>query len=221
MKKPVILISAKDPEYYVNAIEGAGGIAVAEQWPKPCADGYDGLLLSGGCDIDPSRYGEEINGAVHIDTERDIAEFALIDVFVKAGKPVMGICRGCQLTNVYFGGSLYQHLCNADSHVRGNIDTDALPSHNVTACEDSVLASLYGTVFAVNSSHHQAAKELGTGLIATVMCGDVVEAVEHESLPVIAVQWHPERMLFGMRRDDAVDGMPLFEHFISLCCKRD
>ena len=85
--------------------------------------------------------------------------------------------------------------------------------------EGSVAEKLYGTEFVVNSYHHQAVRELGKGLKITMRSSDdlVVEGIEHASLPVFAVQWHPERMCFSGRREDTVDGAAIFEHFIRMC----
>ena len=139
------------------------------------------------------------------------AEFALMDDFVKARKPVLGICRGHQFINVFFGGSLCQHIPEADLHTGSK-------AHTVAAEEGSVLKELYGPSFSVNSTHHQAVKKLGDGLRATAFWDDkYVEATEHTSLPIISMQWHPEAMCFDRRRDDTVDGAKIFEHFVTMC----
>ena len=218
MSKPRILLSGnKKLQDYVDAVEGTGGIAFAKYLPDVDTD-YDGLILCGGNDIDPFYYGEEMNGSVDIDGARDAVEFALLKAFVNAGKPVMGICRGCQLLNVYFGGTLHQHIINAAEHVTGT-DEDLL--HGVIAAKGSVIESLYGTDFKVNSFHHQAIKDVGQGLKITMMSSDntVIEGVEHESLPVFAVQWHPERLCFSNRRPDTIDGAEIFKYFLQQCQK--
>ncbi|MBE6958183.1 MAG: gamma-glutamyl-gamma-aminobutyrate hydrolase family protein [Ruminococcaceae bacterium] len=135
--------------------------------------------------------------------------------YVEAGKPVLGICRGYQLLNVFFGGSLYQHLPETPVHTNKQ---DFYIAHPVTAAQDSVPGKLYGTDFAVNSSHHQAVKELGEGLRATAWWdGKYVEAIEHTALPVLGVQWHPERMCCTQARPDTVDGLAFFRYFVGLC----
>ena len=176
---------------------------------------YDGLILCGGGDIDPKYYGEEVCGSYSIDPQRDEVEFALLKAFIDTGKPVLGICRGCQLINVFFGGSLYQHLPESGMHQsREGVDS----VHNVTATQGSILSGLYSTEFAVNSSHHQAVKDLGENLRATAYWNDqYIEAIEHNLLPIFAVQWHPERMCFGKARIDTVCGDKIFKHFISMC----
>ena len=219
MSKTKILLStsAVSASNYINAVEGVGAVAVAKYLPK-VDTGYDGLILCGGADIDPKYYGEDIDGSVGIDKERDEAEFALLRAYVDRGKPVLGICRGHQLINVYFGGSLYQDLPEARMH-RSIMGVDSV--HNVTIAEGSILRELYGTSAVTNSSHHQAVKTLGKGLRATAYWNNkYIEAYEHTSLPIFGVQWHPERMCFGNARDDTVCGAKIFEYFVSLCEKR-
>ena len=194
-----------DPQAYINAINKAGADAEAKYLPEADTD-YDGLLLCGGSDVDPEYYGEKIDGAVGIDADRDAAEFAVIKAFAEAGKPILGICRGHQFLNVFFGGSLYQHLPESDMHRSTNGEKI---THEVTADADTIVSELYGTVFTTNSTHHQAVKRIGTGLRATARWENkYVEACEHTTLPIFSVQWHPERM---------ENGAKIFEHFIKLC----
>ena len=147
----------------------------------------------------------------------DLYEMKLCQSAIKNNVCVLGICRGCQLINVYFGGSLYQHLQRADLHVSVN-GADSV--HKITATEGSVLNDLYGEAFAVNSSHHQAVKDLGEGLRATAFWnGEYIEAHEHKTLPIFSVQFHPERMCFAKARTDTVNGSDIFKHFIAVCEK--
>lgn len=214
--RPRILLSAKSKmDNYADAVNQTGGIADIQYLPEVSLD-YDGLILCGGSDIHPRYFCEEIDGSVKIDEARDAAEFALAKAYIEAGKPVMGICRGFQLLNIFFGGSLYQDIPNAAEH-RSYPEGDSV--HGVIAAEDSLLEYLYGTDFSVNSAHHQALKKIGNGLKVTAWSADhtVVEAVEHTSLPVIGFQWHPERMCFRNRRTDTVDGAAIFAHFMEMC----
>lgn len=203
-------------ENYIKAIENAGGEAIVAQ---EYAEGYDGLVLCGGADVDPSYYGEPIAGSKNINKELDELQFTLLKAFVEAGKPVLGICRGCQLINIFFGGSLHQDIENAIEHASGVIGCDLV--HNVTAQKRSVIYDLYGETFSVNSSHHQAVKKLGENLKITMRSedGKVVEGIEHKTLPIIAIQWHPERMCGAFSREDTVDGSKIFQYFISLLKK--
>ena len=180
----------------------------------------DGLLLPGGGDIHPARFGAENAGSFDIDLLLDQAQIAILeafvqtqkailDSFVQARRPVLGICRGHQLINVYFGGDLIQDLPTAESH-KAHDHADSV--HPTAVAPDSLLHRLYGGDVAVNSSHHQGLGRIGQGLRVTATAPDgVIEAVEHESLPILGVQFHPERMAFAHARPDTADGRPIFE----------
>ncbi len=217
--KPKILLAANlNRQFYIDAVNACGGEAHAEHCPEISLE-YDGLVLCGGNDIYPSYYGEEIDGSVNIDEARDAAEIKLARAFIEAKKPILGICRGSQLLNVVFGGSLYQDLQGADRHK--SYDRENYRVHEITAREGSILYNLYDEKFLVNSAHHQAVKKLGAGLIVTASADGVVEAFEHESLPVFGVQFHPEKMCLSERHSDTVDGIKIFEYFISLIGERN
>ena len=215
MKKVRLLLSGQNNmQNYVDAVTAAGGEATAKYLPEISTD-YDGLILCGGSDMDPKYYHEEINGAVGIDRQRDAVEFALLKAFVDAGKPVLGICKGHQVINVFFGGSLHQDIPEKKLHTSGQ-GFDLI--HPVCAAEGSMLYALYGPSFVVNSSHHQAVKCLGSGLRATALWGGHnIEAFEHCIKPVYGVQFHPERMSLSKQRADTIDGMRIFRWFIRLC----
>lgn len=215
MKKVKILLSGKTKlQYYVDAVKKAGAEPKAEYLPQINTD-CNGLILCGGSDINPKYYGEELCGSVNIDVARDEVEFALLKAYIDEGKPVLGICRGYQLINVFFGGSLYQHLPETDLHTnKQELDI----THSVTAAKNSLLYNMYGSSFAVNSAHHQAIKKVGKDLCATAYWNDkYIEAFEHSYLPILGVQWHPERMCVGQRRNDTVDGIKIFNHFVDIC----
>ena len=210
-----ILISGQTfIENYTTAVEVAGGVPVAGYLPQLDLS-CDGLILCGGVDLDPALYNEEINGAVDINQERDVHEIALLKAFIDAGKPVLGICRGCQLINVFFGGTLHQHMTNTVLHRSGKTPDREHEAESVTG---SVMESLYGKRCVVNSVHHQAIKDLGEGLTITQMSDDgIVEGYIHNQLPILAVQWHPERLVTAEKRRHAVDGSLLFKYFINMC----
>ena len=207
----ILLCAVSKKENYIEAVKTLGAIPVLKYQAEEL-ERYDGLILCGGNDINPRYYGEKLSGAVDIDYERDEAEAFIAKAFIEAGKPVMGICRGCQLINVLFGGSLYQHLDTTENH-RESSGEDAI--HLVTAEKGSSIFALYGEEFAVNSYHHQAVKKPGRDLHITARAKDgVVEAFEHIKLPIIGVQWHPERMCFSNKRSDTVDGSKIIKYFI-------
>lgn len=214
---PKILISSSKgrPTYYENAVFSAGGEPVACYCPVPDLS-CDGLILAGGGDIDPSYFGEENHGSLEIDLARDKAEFALVDAFLDAGKPVLGICRGHQVLNVALGGSLIQDIGDELRPLHTNPEGDCI--HPVHCAGHSLFFPLYGENFVVNSSHHQALGRLGKELTPVLWSeSGIVEGLEHDSLPVFSVQFHPERMAYEKRRPDTVDGAPLFRHLIALC----
>lgn len=197
---------------YVNALHGIGlDYAVALEAGNP--EQYDGLLIPGGVDIHPARYGEEIQGSVGIDEELDEAQFSLLDLFVKAGKPVFGICRGCQLMNIYFGGSMIQHIPEAEAHTDIAKGVDNV--HFVKSVPETAMQQLFGDRFKVNSSHHQACKEIGKGLKVTLWSEDgIAEALEHEELPVAGVQWHPERTCL-IPEEGIADGIKVICYYLT------
>lgn len=216
MKLRLLLAANQKKELYANAVEACGGIADVKYAPDDNVD-YDGLILCGGNDINPSYYNEEINGSVNIDDTRDKAEFTLLKKFLKTGKPILGICRGFQLMNAAFGGTLIQHLENVQAHRK---DTPPELVHFANAEKDSIFESLYGERFSVNSYHHQGLGKIGNGLRVTMRSDDgLPEAFEHESAPYLGVQWHPERMCLDQARSDTVDGIKVFEYFLDLCAK--
>jgi putative glutamine amidotransferase len=179
----------------------------------------DGLVLQGGADVSPSTYGEQTLSAEWAgDRLRDVYEIELVHEFVEARKPVLGICRGAQLINVAFGGTLYQdirtQLAEAKVHV-----TDAYEKHRhpVRFEPGSGLARLYPSVeqASVTSIHHQSIKALGRGLRVEAWSDPdgVVEAIRANGKGyVFAVQWHPEFHYPGDRT--ALDSAPILEEFL-------
>ena len=216
MKKRVLIPTTK-PENaanYVNALRELGTEPVlatdAERIPEDCA----GLLLPGGPDVEPALYGQEKGPRTETEPALDDLQMTVLRRWLETGRPVFGICRGHQLLNVYFGGTLIQHLDTAEAHVQKAPGED-----NVHGCEaetDSFIGQIYGEHFYSNSSHHQAVDKPGTGLriIARAEKDGVAEVLEHESLPVWSVQFHPERMCFAHRREDTADGSLVLRWFL-------
>ena len=181
------------------------------------AENYDGLLLPGGRDINPARYGETNTGSLGVHDTLDDLQLRLLGDFTREEKPVLGICRGMQLINVFFGGSLIQDLETAFRHARRREEPDRV--HDSFAAEGSWIEEIYGGYFFHNSAHHQGVKRLGDGLIVdSRSAGDgVPEALHHSGLPIYGLQWHPERMCLSLEREDTVDGLAVFQYFCRLC----
>lgn len=201
---------------YVEAVRAAGMAAhVSLTLPEdPLFSGYDGLLLPGGSDINPARYGEPLRGSRRIDEALDAAQFALLEAFLPTGRPILGICKGHQILNVAFGGSLCQDIPQADRHRYAEADQ----VHMTHVKSGSWLYDLYGSDFPTNSAHHQAVNRLGQGFRPIQLSDDgVIEAIAHENLPILSLQWHPERMCGRHRRADTVDGAPVFSYYRKLC----
>ena len=230
-KKPLLCVSSdirrleSDPRRlelqlhgtYTAAVAAAGAVPLAAcgHCAEELAELCDGLLLTGGADLDPRLYGEAVlNDTVKVQPERDDFELALFWAFYRRGKPIFGICRGCQLINVALGGTLYQDLVEQ----KGLMHSDPELRHAVHVEEGSVLHRLFGTQFFVNSTHHQAVKDAAPGLRITARSDEgIVEAFEHESLPILATQFHPERLTGVLWDDRTPDFAPLFAHFAALC----
>ncbi|MBR2661710.1 MAG: gamma-glutamyl-gamma-aminobutyrate hydrolase family protein [Clostridia bacterium] len=205
------------PANYLYALSQLG--AQGETGTQFNPEEYGGLLLPGGCDVNPSRYGKSRIPEETVDDELDAIQFAVLEEFLKAGKPILGVCRGHQLLNIAFGGTLVQHLPAAENHMGLPNGDDNV--HPVRTEPDSFLFDLYGAGCAVNSTHHQGIETPGKGLRPVMYSEDgVIEALEHESLPVWSVQWHPERMCFLHKRDDTVDGSRIFRFFLDRCLGR-
>lgn len=178
---------------YSAKVADAGGLPVQLTSAAPLealADRLAGLVLTGGSDVTPARYGAEPDPNLGIvEPERDEFELALLDALAARGRPVLGICRGLQVINVWAGGTLHQHV---PEHQR----QDSPPGDRVHAVKldpSTPLGRRYPDELTVNTFHHQTIDELGDGLLAIGRAPDgVIEMIEHEHHRVVGVQWHPE-----------------------------
>ena len=240
MKKPIIAITSSmdlNPDRlndnrtlvsldYSNSVINSGGIPII----LPITDNlevikeqvkyFDGLILSGGGDPDPNLYGEDcLRELGNVTPERDTFELTILDAFLKTKKPILGICRGLQLMNVFYGGTLYQDIKYLNTSIQHRQRWLAdLPTHDVNILEeDNILFEIFGAKTRTNSFHHQMIKDLGSELTAIATANDgVVEAIQNKNHPFFyGVQWHPEMM--ASRGN--LEMKKIFDKFIKSCNK--
>ncbi len=187
------------PQNYVDRVAEAGGVPVLLSPVAGIDDvvsALDGLIISGGPDVEPHRYGAAPDPqTVVMRPDRDAAEFALFRAALSIGRPVLGICRGMQLINVALGGTLIQHLPDVVGHDGHSPVPGAMGEHKVSVDPASRLAAIIGTGPAVvPTHHHQGVDRLADGLVATAWAEDgLIEAFELDQASLaIGVQWHPE-----------------------------
>lgn len=208
MKTVLIAGENGKTENYEKALRSLGILPVCSL-KAPYVYRYDGLLLPGGGDIDPRLFGQLSMGTREFDLELDRVQLAILNGFVQERKPVLGICKGMQLINIYFGGDLFQDLETAEGHEY--IGRDQV--HDTQTVKGSWLEKLYGERFRVNSAHHQGVDSPGRRISYVQTAPDgVIEGLKHDFLPVFGVQWHPERLL-DKRPDGAVDGRAVLRYF--------
>jgi putative glutamine amidotransferase len=212
------------PEEYVWAVKRAGGRPALLTGPEadPLEEvlaPFDGLLLVGGGDFDPSSYGaEDRHPALYgLDDERDRFELDLVVAADRLGLPTLAICRGLQAMNVAFGGTLHQHLPDVPRVMTHRSDEDQGMTHPVKVAESSKLAAASGVAALEGwSGHHQGIDRLGEGLVAVGWTGDgLVEAIEREDGWMLGVQWHPEQTA---STDPA--NQRIFDAFVERCRTR-
>ena len=195
--RPAVLL----PANYAEQVAAAGGVPVLLP-PVPgigaAVSRLDGLLLTGGGDIDPGRYGAQPHPRTsRVSGPRDAAELEVLDAALAAGMPVLGVCRGMQLLNVARGGTLRQHLPSDAGHTPAPGTFGAHPVRVAAGTRLAAILGVNGAGVDVPTAHHQAIDRLGDGLVATAWAADgVIEAVEPATGNgqefLLAVQWHPE-----------------------------
>ena len=192
-------------EDYVDSVVQNGGIPYIipfnenEEVVKEQLLNVQGLILSGGHDVDPHNYGEELEQKIgDVWPERDVFDMRLLKFAEENNIPVLGICRGMQIINVAHGGSLYQDLSYRKEKTlkHSQNQTPTLVTHTVKADPNSQIANILGKdEFLTNSFHHQLVKEVAPDFTVAAKCVDgVVEAIENKDASVIGVQWHPEML---------------------------
>ena len=197
------------PQVYFDAVTKSGGIAVLLP-PQPADDEIvasvlatlDGIILTGGKDVDPARYGQ----APHPSTDeprldRDAWEDALLAGAIERELPFLGICRGAQVLNVALGGTLIQHLPDVIGTTRYNLGGGAFNEVDVAVAPETELASLIGDGVSAKVYHHQAIDRVADGLTVSARTEDgIIQAVELDRVPFgVAVQWHPEESQDDLR----------------------
>ncbi|MGI9584351.1 MAG: gamma-glutamyl-gamma-aminobutyrate hydrolase family protein [Acidimicrobiia bacterium] len=212
---------------YSDSVRRGGGlpvllIPVAENEIDDVLDRVDGVMFTGGGDIHPAQYGAEMDESVSmVDVERDEFELALVHRLLERKMPTMAICRGLQVVNVGFGGSLVQDLpSHRGAHGHDIVGEGAYTPHSEALIDPNCrISTIIGDgLHSINSIHHQAIEDLGDGLKVVGAAPDgTIEAIEHEDSdwPLIAVQWHPE--FLGVR--DHGESHDLFEAFIEAAAK--
>lgn len=205
--------------FMIPTVNNSGMLHHSDIRLRDYAKHLDGLVLQGGADVSPQTYSTtatrpEWSG----DRARDMYELELLHEFIEAGKPVLGICRGCQLINVAFGGTLYQDIASdvpsAIEHVNDLYDSNY---HPINFPKGSSLTALFPaqTDYLVNSIHHQAVRDVGRDVtIEAVSAGDnMVEAIRYRKAPfVVGLQWHPEFHRAG--GPELLDCTPVLDSFL-------
>ena len=238
MKKPMIALTARigdfqgqnrifDNQTYFDAVALGGGIPVlvnygSDEDYEAIAERFDGLVVTGGEDLDPALFHQLAHPSVEVtDPRMDTLDLELIRRFAAKGKPILGICRGIQSINVVFGGTLIQDLNTQYPAMRpaGHQQHKAEPKpamdapfHDNTFAEGTLLYELFGPRHAVNSFHHQNIDRVADGFVVSSWSEDgLAEAIEKDK--ILAVQWHPERLTAdpGHRA--------IFETFVRQCQK--
>jgi Predicted glutamine amidotransferases len=198
------------PQGYVKGVQAAGGLPmvlpIAEpEYAKEYIARIDKLILAGGQDVSPHYYHKtQVTPGNYLQT-RDRFEMALLEEALKQDKPVFAVCRGMQLMNVYFGGTLKQELADFSDVDHMQKLPQHVPSHTVLTNQTSALHTIYGTKGYVNSFHHQGVDELARTLNVGATCPDgLIEAIEAPKQRLLGVQWHPDFAYQTQKEEQAI-----------------
>lgn len=196
--------SYANSDYVVSTVK-AGGVPLIfpivneDEIIKKQVETVDGIIITGGYDVDPLLYKEEpTNKQGFTLRERDYFDIAVVNYAIQLRKPILGICRGIQILNVAFGGTLYQDISDIEgAYIKHNQSSKPdFPGHSVKIEKGTKLFDILGEKVITNSFHHQAVKDVAKGFIVTAVAADgVIEGIEKEDEEfVVGVQWHPEMM---------------------------
>jgi len=222
MKKIMIAGFVEPDEKYENYVEAMKRLG-AEPFLSLNIDDFDSadaLILPGSRqDMNPKLWGAEDECSNDINDELDRIQWELMEKAVQLQKPVLGICRGMQFIDVFFGGTLIQDLPCAESHKAAE-EVGKDNYHDLAVVEGTILYELYGEETEANTRHHQGIGLVGEGLKVSAMWTDgfplVMEAVEHKTLPIIGVQWHPERMFLNGNESQKAAGEKLLRYWLQM-----
>lgn len=211
MKKILIAGTVQNTQNYASILRHLNAFPIISLSPESIYS-FDGLVLPGGGDLCPTFFSQPFIDTRNSDPLLDRAQFHLLYQFYHARKPILGICKGMQMMNVFFGGDLKQHLDSENLHQWNGHDQ----WHPTIAQKGTFLEKIYGSSFEVNSAHHQCISTPGQGFnIIQYALDGTPEGLMHERLPIFAVQWHPERMCLRHKKYGAPDGTAIFYVFLN------
>lgn len=210
---------------YFDAIIKAGGIPVMlpiakKEDLKQIMNNIDGLLITGGKDINPNLYNEEVKSySILADEKEDNNDLNLIEIALNKKIPILGICKGLQILNVYFGGSLYQDIFEEYGTDINHSQSKLIPkpkndsmNYNTKFNKNTLLYNIFGDEYTINSFHHQAIKDIANNFtISSISTDGIIEAIEDLDKKILAVQWHPERLVYDSKHFE------IFKRFINMC----
>lgn len=228
--KPLIAITPRLKSYtdsaddvyvkdeYLKAVAEAGGIPCVVYYNdiEEIANTFDGLIVTGGADVNPEYYHAECSPLTYAGKkEMDKGDIALIKAFDRLNKPILGICRGIQIINVAFGGTLIQDIPSTYNveHNQMNVGKNRPDyCHNITVKPNTHLKAVMKDETIVNSFHHQSVDQVAEGFIISAQSGPIIEAIEKDN--ILAVQWHPEMIIHNEASKN------IFKDFVFHCSKR-